>query len=96
MPQLPPGCKYRVRNATHICFELPDQQHVVSIYIYKHVATCHVIHDVSNKYVLDFKIPREHPDFDDLLEAFQEKAIEHFPKPIRHKSVSVARIKVGL
>lgn len=92
---MPPGCKYRIRNATHICFELPDMQHVCSIHYYDKVVMCHVIHDVSNKYVLDFKVPKTHMDWEDLVEAFQEKAIKHFPKPIRHKTVTVERIRRG-
>lgn len=98
MPFLPSGCTYRVRNATHICIELADLQHVCDIYIYTHTVHLSVMRDATCEHIKHLDIvldKRRCHSWEDIVEAYQEKAIKHFARPIRHKSVTDERIRRG-
>jgi hypothetical protein len=95
---LPPGTKISTRNANALVFELPDMQHECTVYVYTNLVymsiTCTSnINQRCESYNFDKR--KVSMAWEDLVQTFIESAVRKYPKPIRHGSVTVERIRRG-
>jgi metal-sulfur cluster biosynthetic enzyme len=93
-----PGCKHRRNSEEHICIELADMQHIVDVRIYTNMVYLSVLHDVSCRQVQHLSMTvdkRKCAAWEDIIEAYIEKAMKAFPKPVRHRNVTEDQIRRG-
>lgn len=76
--------------------QLPDDIHVVVIEDYTSRVFLSVMHIHSLEHKNEFTVLKSKAHWSDLVHQYCELARKNYPRPLRHKSVSVHRQRIGL